>query len=85
MALLFFDLGARSGWVNNVKSQSLTHGKESRYSFVHKVGWAPGPVLTGVENLVNPRTIQPIVNRYTDYRGLFHETTCPVITGEYTS
>ena len=33
--------------------------------------WAPGPVWTGVENLAppefDPRTVQPVASRYTDY------------------
>jgi hypothetical protein len=35
------------------------------------VGWAPGPVWTGAENLVplgfDLRTVQPVASRYTDY------------------
>jgi hypothetical protein len=34
-------------------------------------GWAPGPVWIGAENLVSPgfdpRTVQPVGSRYTDY------------------
>jgi len=34
-------------------------------------GWAPGPVLTGAENLVptgiRSRTVQPVVSRYSDW------------------
>jgi hypothetical protein len=37
---------------------------------VQEAGWAPGPVWTVVENLApkgfDPRTVQPIVSRYTD-------------------
>ena len=37
---------------------------------VQEAGWAPGPVWTGVENLVltriQSRTVQPVVSRYTD-------------------
>ena len=36
-----------------------------------EAGWASGPVWTGVENLAppgfDPRTVQPIDSRYTDY------------------
>ena len=38
---------------------------------VHEAGWAPEPVWTGAENLApsgfDPRTVQPIASRYTDY------------------
>ena len=38
---------------------------------VQEAGWASGPVWTGAENLVSPgfdpRTVQPVGSRYTDY------------------
>ena len=38
---------------------------------LQEVGWVPGPVLTGVENLspleFEPRTFQIVASRYTDY------------------
>ena len=38
---------------------------------VQEAGWASGPVWTGAENLAplgfNPRTVQPVGSRYTDY------------------
>ena len=38
---------------------------------VQEAGWASGPVWTGAENLAppgfDPRTIQPVGSRYTDY------------------
>ena len=39
---------------------------------VEEAGWAPGPVWTGAENLspppgFDPRTVQPLASRYTDY------------------
>ena len=38
---------------------------------VQEAGWAPGPVWTGAENLAppgfDPRTVQPVGSRYTDY------------------
>ena len=44
-------------------------GKEP-VPIVQEAGWAPGPVWTGVENLVptgiRSRTVQPVVIRYTD-------------------
>ena len=37
---------------------------------VQEAGWAPGPVWTEAENLsppgFDPRTVQPVVSRYTD-------------------
>ena len=48
----------------------FTPGKDP-VLFVQKAGWAPGPVWTGAENLAptgfDPRTVQPVVSRYTDY------------------
>jgi len=39
---------------------------------VQEAEWAPGPVWTGAENLspppgFDPRTVQPLASRYTDY------------------
>jgi hypothetical protein len=38
---------------------------------VQEVGWAPGPAWTGADNLArtgfDPRTVQPLASRYTDY------------------
>jgi len=38
---------------------------------VQEAGWASGPVWTGAENLAppgfDPRTVQPVGSRYTDY------------------
>ena len=38
---------------------------------VEEAGWTPGPVWTGAENLTatvfDPRTIQPVASRYTDW------------------
>ena len=38
---------------------------------VQEAGWAPGPVRTGAENPpppgFDPRTVQPVASRYTDY------------------
>ena len=44
---------------------------------VQEVGWAPGLVWTGAENLAplgfDPRTVQPVASRYTDYSLPFTE------------
>jgi len=50
--------------------QHLTPGKDP-VPIVQEAGWASGPVWTGAENLAppgfDPRTVQPVGNRYTDY------------------
>jgi hypothetical protein len=50
--------------------QHLTPGKDP-VPIVQEAGWAPGPVWTGAENLAppgfDPRTVQPVGSRYTDY------------------
>jgi len=50
--------------------QHLTPGKDP-VPIVQEAGWAPGPVWTGAENLTSPgfdpRTVQPVGSRYTDY------------------
>ena len=53
---------------------SLPPGKDP-VPIVQEAGWAPGPVWTGAENLTptlgfDPRTIQPVASRYTDYATL---------------
>ena len=44
---------------------------ENPVPVVQEAGWAPGPVWTGVGNLAppgfDPRTVQPVAKRYTDY------------------
>ena len=49
----------------------FTSGKDS-VPTVQEAGWAPGPVRTGAENLAltpgfDPRTVQPVASRYTDW------------------
>jgi hypothetical protein len=45
--------------------------RENPVPIVQEAGWAPGPVWTGAENLAppefDPRTIQTVAIRYTDY------------------
>ena len=49
---------------------AFTPGKDP-VPIVQEAGWAPGPVWIGAENLAppvfDPRTVQPIGSRYTDY------------------
>jgi len=48
---------------------ALPPGKDP-VPIVQEAGWAPGPVWTGAENLaplgIEPRTVQPVVSRYTN-------------------
>jgi hypothetical protein len=51
IAVPFHDHGTRRGWGVSVRPQPLfTHGKDP-VPIVQGVGWAPGPVWTGAENL----------------------------------
>jgi hypothetical protein len=49
---------------------ALTPG-EDPVPIVQEAGWAPGPIWAGAENLAlpgfDPRTVQPLASRYTDY------------------
>ena len=72
IALLFHDHGTRRGWGVSVTPRPLfTPGKDPE-PIVQEAGWAPRPVWTGAENLApppgfDPRTVQPVASRYTDY------------------
>jgi len=64
IAVLFLDHGNR-------RRPLFTPGKAS-VPIVQEAGCAPGLVWTGAENLApapgfDPRTVQPVANRYTDY------------------
>jgi hypothetical protein len=71
IALPFLDHGTRSGWGVSVKSRPLFNPGKDPVPIVQEAGWAPGPVWTGVENLAppgfDPRTVQPVASRYTDW------------------
>ena len=65
--------GTRSRWGVSVTPWPLfTPGKDP-VPIVQEAGWTPGPVWTGAENLAppppgfDPRTVQPVVSRYTDW------------------
>ena len=49
---------------------AFTPGKDT-VPIIQEAGWGPGPVWKGAENLAplvfDPRTIQPVGSRYTDY------------------
>jgi len=55
---------------NGTPRPLFTPGKDP-VPIVQEAGWAPGPVWTGAENLVptgfDPRTVQPVASRYTEY------------------
>jgi hypothetical protein len=61
---------------------TLLLGKRPGTHCIHyKVGWAPGPVYTGAENLASPpppgfvpRTVQPVASPYTAYATPAHGT-----------
>jgi hypothetical protein len=51
IALLFYDLGTRRGWVVSVTPWPyFTHGKDP-VPILQEAGWAPGSVWTGAEKL----------------------------------
>jgi hypothetical protein len=69
IALPFLDRGIRRGSVvNSTPQPHFTPGKDP-VPIVQEAGWAPGPVWTA-ENRAppgfDPRTVQPVVSRYTD-------------------
>jgi hypothetical protein len=57
------------GW-STLRTGRITSGKDP-LPIVQEAGWAPGPVWTGAENLaspeLDPRTVQPVASRYTDW------------------
>jgi len=63
--------------------------ERDQVTIVQEAGWASGPVWTGAENLdpmgFDPRTIQTIVNHYTNYAILAHNNVIPhkEITGTH--
>jgi len=52
-------------------SQPVFTPRKDPVPTVHEAGSAPGPVWTGAENLAppgfDPRTVQPLDSRYTNY------------------
>jgi hypothetical protein len=57
-------------WLAARPGRTLPPGKDP-VLIVQEAGWAPGPVWTGAEKLpppgFNPRTVKPVVSRYTDW------------------
>jgi len=69
IALLFLDRGARRGeWTAARRGRTLPPGK-TQYQFYRRLG-GPQDRSGRAENLVptgiRPRTVQPVVSRYTD-------------------
>jgi hypothetical protein len=70
IAQLFLNLGTRRGRVVTSRPGRLTPVKDP-VPTVQEAGWAAKPVWIDAENLAppgfDPRTFQPVANRYTDY------------------
>jgi hypothetical protein len=70
--LLFLELGTRRGRGVSIMPWLISIPGRDLVPIVQKVGWAPGPVWTGVENLAptgiwSPDCVLPIASRYTDW------------------
>ena len=70
IALLFHDRGTRRGEWSAARSGRTLPPEKTRYQFYRRLGWPQG--RSGrAENLVptgiRSRTVQPVVNRYTDW------------------
>ena len=90
IALSFLDHGTRRGCGVRVTPRPLfTPGKDP-IPFVQEAGWTSGPIWTGAENLTppgfDPRTVQPVASRYTDYatRPTFDPRTVQPVASRYT-
>jgi hypothetical protein len=74
IALLFPDHDTRRGRGVSVTPRPHFAAGKDLVLIVQEAGWAPGPVWTNAENLpppgFDPRTVQPIASRYTDYATL---------------
>ena len=53
IALLFHDHGTRRGWGLSVTPRPLFTPEKDPIPILQEVGWAPGPVWTGAENLAS--------------------------------
>jgi hypothetical protein len=73
IALSFHDLGTEMGVGGQHHTLAALPPANTRYSLYRKLGGPPGPVWTDAENLVppapgfDPRTVQSVASRYTDY------------------
>jgi hypothetical protein len=66
IALPFHDHGTRRGWGVTVTPRPLSTPGKKPVPIVQKAVWAPGLVRTGAP-WFDPRTVQPVVSRYTDW------------------
>ena len=71
IALLFLTTALEGGEESASRpGRSLPPGK-TPVPIVQEAGWVPRPVWTGEENFAppafDPRTVQPVASRYTDY------------------
>jgi hypothetical protein len=64
----------------NVTPRPLYPRERDPVPIVQEAEWAPGPVWTGAENPplpgFDPRTVQLVASRYTDYAIPAHSTEC---------
>ena len=71
IALPFSDHGTREGWGVSVMPRPLFTPEKVPVPIIQKAGWSPRPIWTGAEKLASPRfdprTVQPVASRYTDY------------------
>ena len=70
--LPFHNHVARMGWGVSVTPRPLFSPGKDPVPIVQEAGWAPEPVWAGAENLApppgcDPRTVEPVASRYTDY------------------
>ena len=71
IALLFHDHRTRRGWVVSSTPRPYFISGKDPVPIVQEAGCAPGPVWTGGKSRpspgFDPRTVQPVVRRYTDW------------------
>jgi len=72
IAILFHDHSTRRGWGVSVTPRPPFTPRKDPVPIVQEDGWAPGPVWTGAKKSrpppgFDPRTVQPVASRYTDY------------------
>ena len=70
VALFFLQPQQSMGWVVNAMPWPLYPQRRDSVPTVQEAGWAQGPVLPAVG--FNTRTVQPIMNCYTDYAVMAH-------------
>ena len=77
IALLFLYHCTRRGWGVSVTLQLLFTPLKDPVPIVQEAGWAPGPVwkISSPPGF-DPRTVQPVASRYTDYATLPTYSSC---------